>query len=167
MLQRLGLASVVVSGPDLLLLDEPAAALDPGGRREVLDMVADLRGDATVVFSSHILDDVQEVCDTVGILRRGSLVYEGSLEQLVAGTDRLPAYEIAVRGDAPAVADLLRSCDWAADVSVDGRTIRVTARSSAVMERELVRCVARANTPIVSIEPVRRSLEDVFLEVTS
>jgi len=167
MLQRLGLASVVVSGPDLLLLDEPAAALDPGGRREVLDMVAALRGDATVVFSSHILDDVQEVCDTVGILRRGSLIYEGSLDDLVAGSDRLPSYDIEVRRDAATVGDLLRSCDWTVEVTVDGTTISVTAGSSAVIEQELVRCLARANVPVVSIVPVRRSLEDVFLEVTA
>ena len=167
MLQRLGLAAVVVGGPDLLLLDEPAAALDPAGRREVLDMVAALKGDATVVFSSHILDDVQEVCDTIGILRRGSLAYEGSLEELVAGPDRLPAFEIEVRRDAGAVRDLLRSCDWTTEVTVEGSTIRVTARSSAIIERELVRCLARANAPVVSIGPVRRSLEDVFLEVTA
>ena len=71
MLQRLGLAASLVAGPDLVLLDEPCSALDPLGRREVLDLIARLRGDATVVFSSHILADVQEVCDTVGILREG------------------------------------------------------------------------------------------------
>jgi len=71
MLQRLGLAAAVVGDPELLLLDEPAAALDPAGRREVLDMVNDLRGDSTVVFSSHILDDVEAVCDAIG--RSGNL----------------------------------------------------------------------------------------------
>jgi len=75
MLQRLGVASTVVAYPTLLMLDEPSSALDPAGRREVLDLVARLRGEATVIFSSHILGDVQEVCDTVGILRRGSCCF--------------------------------------------------------------------------------------------
>lgn len=85
MLQRLGLAASLVAEPELVLLDEPCSALDPFGRREVLDLIARLRGDATVVFSSHILADVQEVCDTVGVLRQGRLVYEGPLENLLVG----------------------------------------------------------------------------------
>ncbi|RPI26484.1 MAG: ABC transporter ATP-binding protein, partial [Actinobacteria bacterium] len=96
MLQRLGLAAAVIGDPALLLLDEPAAALDPAGRREVLDLVDRLRGSATVIFSSHILDDVAEVCDTIAILRRGALVYQGSLEGLLAGKVGV-GYEIALR----------------------------------------------------------------------
>ncbi len=166
MLQRLGLAAAVIGEPELLLLDEPAAALDPAGRREVLDMVAALRGGSTVVFSSHILDDVQQVCDTVGILNRGSLVYEGTLDDLVRGSGHEPTYRITVRGDGAGVADLLRSCDWAHGVEVDGDVVTVSAGSATVMERELVRCLSRIDVPVVSIAPVERSLEDVFLEVT-
>ncbi|MEA3511448.1 MAG: ABC transporter ATP-binding protein, partial [Actinomycetota bacterium] len=97
MLQRLGLAAAVAGDPDLLLFDEPAAALDPVGRREVLDMVGDLRGNSTIVFSSHILDDVQQVCDAIGILNEGRLVYHGTLEELVRGSSHAPAYRIRVR----------------------------------------------------------------------
>lgn len=71
MLQRLGLASCLVGDPQLLLLDEPSSALDPGGRCEVLDLVRRLAGDRTVVLSTHVLSDVQQVCDTVGVLQRG------------------------------------------------------------------------------------------------
>jgi ABC-2 type transport system ATP-binding protein len=85
MLQRLGIAATVVGEPELLLLDEPASALDPAGRREVLDLIAHLRGRATVVLSSHILTDVQEVCDTVGILRDGRLLFQAALDDLLVG----------------------------------------------------------------------------------
>jgi ABC-2 type transport system ATP-binding protein len=85
MLQRIGLAAAVVTGPELLILDEPASALDPAGRREVLDLVADIGRDATVLFSSHILADVQQVSDTVGILRAGRLLWQGRLEDLLVG----------------------------------------------------------------------------------
>lgn len=166
MLQRLGLAAAVVGNPDLLLLDEPAAALDPAGRREVLDLVTDLRGDSTIVFSSHILDDVQQVCDAIGILNKGEIVYEGTLDQLVRGTSHVPSYLIRVRGSGARVVEALRSRDWVTDVSGEGDTVTVSAASSAVIERELVRSLARIDAAIISIAPVDRSLEDVFLEVT-
>lgn len=166
MLQRLGLAAAVVGEPDVLLLDEPAAALDPAGRREVLDMVAALRGSSTVVFSSHILDDVQQVCDTVGILKEGALVYEGTLGDLVRNSGQDAAYEVRFRGDGAPLADILNAEGWVTTVVMADDRLTVSAASAAVIERELTRCVARARIPVVSLTPIERSLEDVFLEVT-
>jgi ABC-2 type transport system ATP-binding protein len=166
MLQRLGLAAAVIGEPEVLLLDEPAAALDPAGRREVLDMVSELRGASTVVFSSHILDDVQQVCDTVGILKQGQLVYDGTLDQLVRNAGHEAAYAVRIRGDGTQLVEVLKSYGWVSRVSLESEVITVTAASGAVLERELVRCLGRADVPIVSVGPVERSLEDVFLEVT-
>jgi ABC-2 type transport system ATP-binding protein len=166
MLQRLGLAAAVVGEPDVLLLDEPAAALDPAGRREVLDMVAALRGSSTVVFSSHILDDVQQVCDTVGILKEGAFVYEGTLGDLVRNSGHDAAYEVRFRGDGAPLADILNAEGWVTTVVMADDRLTVSAASTAVIERELARCVARSRIPIVSLTPIERSLEDVFLEVT-
>ena len=166
MLQRLGLAAAVIGEPEVLLLDEPAAALDPAGRREVLDMVSELRGASTVVFSSHILDDVQQVCDTVGILKQGQLVYEGTLDQLVRNAGHEAAYAVRIRGDGTQLVEILKSYGWVSRVTLESEVITVTAASGAVLERELVRCLARVDVPIVSVGPVERSLEDVFLEVT-
>jgi len=166
MLQRLGLAAAVVGAPEVLLLDEPAAALDPAGRREVLNMVEALRGASTVVFSSHILDDVQQVCDTVGILKEGHLVYEGTLDQLVRNAGHEAAYAVRIRGNGEQLVELLKSYGWVSRVSLDAEVITVSASSGAVLERELIRSLSRADVPIVSVAPVERSLEDVFLEVT-
>jgi ABC-2 type transport system ATP-binding protein len=166
MLQRLGLAAAVGGDPDLLLFDEPAAALDPAGRREVLDMVSNLRGEATIVFSSHILDDVQQVCDAIGILNEGRIVYDGTLEELVRGSSLVPSYQIRIRGNSDTVVEALEVCDWVTDVSCEEDAVIVSATSAAVIEQELVRCLARTDAAIVSIAPVDRSLEDVFLEVT-
>lgn len=166
MLQRLGLAAAVVGDPDLLLLDEPAAALDPAGRREVLDMVSDLRGDSTVVFSSHILDDVEQVCDAIGILNEGRIVYEGTLDELIQGSSHVPSYRIQVRGSGDRLVEALKACDWVTDVSGAANAVVVSAASAAVIEQELVRCLARVDAAVISIAPVERSLEDVFLEVT-
>ena len=166
MLQRLGLAAAVVSDPDILLLDEPAAALDPQGRREVLDLVTDLRGESTVIFSSHILDDVQEVCDEIAILTRGSLVYQGTLDALVRDVVHGYTYRIEIRGDDSKAVEALRSCGWITRVDADDGGLLVSADETAVLESRLVPLLSDAGVPVISLGPVERSLEDVFLEVT-
>jgi len=166
MLQRLGLAAAVVNQPDLLLLDEPAAALDPSGRREVLDLVAALRGRSTVLFSSHILDDVQEVCDTIGILRRGELMYQGSLSGLLSRYGSTN-YLVGVRGNSEAVVSALEAQEWVASVdTTPSGELRIAVRSLASAEENLVSVLATSGAPIVSIVPAQPSLERVFLEVT-
>jgi ABC-2 type transport system ATP-binding protein len=167
MFQRLGIAATVVGEPEVLLLDEPAAALDPQGRREVLDLVANLRGRATVLFSSHILDDVEEVCDEIGILRRGELVFEGSLQGLIARQTPHPVYTVVVRGDGSSVADGLRRADWVAEATADGSTVTVTADSSGAIEAGLVGELAAMAVPVISMGPHIPSLEEIFLQVTA
>lgn len=165
MLQRLGLAATLVGDPELVLLDEPCSALDPLGRREVLDLIARLRGEATVVFSSHILADVQEVCDTVGILRQGRLIFEGKLEDLLVGR-AVPHYLVRLRAPLEPVVARLNEVSWISGVEVmDPELIRVTATSLGAAESALVTELAAAGAQVVSLAPEAPSLEDVFLEV--
>lgn len=166
MLQRLGLAAAVVGDPDVLLLDEPAAALDPAGRREVLDLITAIRGKATVLFSSHILDDVQEVCDRVGILRRGELVHQGTLDELLRSR-AVASYTVVVRSDAAETADAVRGAPWVTNATVeDDSTIRLEVSSHAAAEVGLVPLLAALDRPIVSFAPSYETLEQVFLEMT-
>jgi ABC-2 type transport system ATP-binding protein len=166
MLQRLGMAAAVVNEPDLLLLDEPAAALDPAGRREVLDLVAALRGRSTVLFSSHILDDVQEVCDTIGILRRGELMYQGSLEGLLSRYGS-SSYVVRIRTSSVTVIAALEAQDWVGSVVTEpSGDLRIDVRNLAAAEQNLVRVLAESGVPVISVAPDQPSLERVFLEVT-
>src|SRR5512139_1840435 len=96
--QRLGIAQAQVNYPDLLILDEPAASLDPIGRRDVLEVMSRLRKYTTVFYSTHILDDVQRVSDTVAILNKGELVAQGPIEELLAGSEGV-IYIIHLKGE--------------------------------------------------------------------
>jgi ABC-2 type transport system ATP-binding protein len=167
MLQRLGIAATVVGEPELLLLDEPASALDPAGRREVLDLIEHLRGRATVVLSSHILADVQEVCDTVGILRAGRLLFQGPLESLLVGR-AVPAYVVRLRGPVEPIAETLRGHEWITEVtSIGPERLRISVRSMAEAERSLTGALAESGARVVSLAPQAADLEAVFLELTS
>ncbi len=166
MLQRLGLAATIVGRPEILLLDEPAAALDPGGRREVLDLVRRLRGRATVVFSSHILADVQEVSDWVGILDRGRLRFQGPVDELLATRSR-PAFRVRVRSGGEGAAAALRAAPWVEGVeALDGQTLRVRVNSLEEAERGLMGVLDGSSTRVAAVEPEALDLEDIFLEAT-
>jgi ABC-2 type transport system ATP-binding protein len=166
MLQRLGIAATLVGNPRLVLLDEPASALDPQGRREVLDLIARLRGSATVLFSSHILTDVQEVCDTVGILSGGRLLFQGPLHQLLVGS-AVPRYHVRLRSDATPVAVALRKARWVKAVEVsDGGGLVIQVASLADAESHLPQALADAKAAVVSFGPEEVSLERAFLGLT-
>jgi ABC-2 type transport system ATP-binding protein len=167
MLQRLGLAATIVSRPSLLVLDEPCAALDPAGRRDVLDLVTRIGKRGTVLFSSHILSDVQRVCDTVGVLREGRLLSEGPLDALLADHVR-PAFLVRVRPPLDPVAAALRAEPWVRSADMTGGSeLRVEVRSLEEGERELAGALARAGARVIAFEPEAADLESVFLEMTS
>ncbi len=166
MLQRLGLAATTVGRPRLLLLDEPCAALDPAGRREVLDLVAALAGKATVVLSTHILGDVEEVCETVGILRDGRLVFDGPLDALLAA-HATAAYRVRVASPIEEAEAACAREPWVRTTERIGATeLRLSVRSLAEAQRELVRVLAAAGVRVVRLEPEAPDLEQVFLELT-
>lgn len=167
MLQRLGLAATLVTDPALVLLDEPASALDPAGRREVLDLVAAMRGTRTVLFSSHILGDVQQVCDTVGILRAGRLLSQGSIDDLLVGRAG-PAYRVRLRSEPAVAREVLERAPWVTAVEPQGPVdlvVHVTAMADA--ERGLIPALAEAGARVIFVEPDAPDLEQVVLELTS
>ena len=168
MRQRLGIAQALVAAPRLLILDEPVSSLDPEGRRDLLALIADLRASATVIFSTHVLADVERICDRVAILDQGRLVTEGTLDALLARY-ALPLYRIDPEpgqdADLAALAATLRSTAWIDGVTErDGRlTVSVTDETAA--SAGLLPLVVTAGVRLAAFERVRPSLEDVFLRL--
>jgi ABC-2 type transport system ATP-binding protein len=167
MTQRLGLACALVADPELVILDEPTSALDPAGRADVLDLVAGLRSRSTVIFSSHILADVQRISDTIGILRAGRLVYQGSTQQLVDRYLR-PRWLIRLGGQPTThVADMLRAQPWVVRVeSLGDQTLQVDAGTLEQGERGIPAVLGRCEARLVSCEPIAADLESAFLALT-
>lgn len=166
MTQRLALAATVVGEPKLIILDEPCSALDPAGRAEVLDMITRLAAQATVIFSSHILADVERVCTSVGVLRKGRLRYQGSLRALL-DTHVGPRWIAHVREPVSAVAGALRAEGWVKAVTdLGGGRLRIEAASLAEGEQRLAGALDRAGARVVSVEPEVADLEAIFLSMT-
>jgi ABC-2 type transport system ATP-binding protein len=170
MRQRLALAQALLNHPDILFLDEPASALDPVGRKEVLDFIEGLRGQCTVFMSTHILADVERVCDTVGIINHGKLVIADSRETLESHY-AIPAFEL--EADAQSEAGLapwsnaIRQAWWVKSVVLQGLVVRVVVSDVEMAKRELLASILQAGLTLTRYEVVKPSLEDVFLQLVN
>jgi ABC-2 type transport system ATP-binding protein len=166
--QRLGIAQALVNRPPVLLLDEPVSGLDPVGRRELLQLIERLSGECTVFMSTHILADVERVCDTVGIIDRGRLLAEAPKQELLERY-AVPAFEVEVGNglveQLSAWADSLRSLSWVASVSQDRATARFVVNDLEIARRELLASAVAAGLALDRYEMVRPSLEDVFMRL--
>jgi ABC-2 type transport system ATP-binding protein len=165
MKQRLGIAQALINAPELLLLDEPTSALDPLGRKDVLDMISALAGRAsTVLFSSHILSDVERVCDTVAILDHGRLVTQASVSELrQRGAGRAIVVELA--SGAEALAAALSPEPWVASIKREGEVLRISVRDADAAARRIPAAVAGAGLGLKRLEPAESNLEEIFVEM--
>ncbi len=170
MRQRLGIAAALVAEPTLLILDEPVSSLDPGGRRDLLTLIADLRGVATVIFSTHVLDDVERICDRVAILDHGRLIKEAALDDLLA-TVATASYRLEPwPGQTAALAALraaLTAAPWCAGVTETDGGLVVTVRDETAAAAGLLPMVVAADVHLTRFEQVRPTLEDVFLQLVA
>jgi ABC-2 type transport system ATP-binding protein len=169
MRQRLGVAQALLPRPPLIVLDEPAASLDPEGRRELLQLIAGLRGTSTVLFSSHILADVERICDRVAILDRGRLVIESSLPELLAAHVR-PVFRLRPFPGQDGLAEMVTKLagePWASEVSRAPDEVRVTVSDDRAAAAGIMRLAVEGGVTLEAMERVRPTLEDVFLELVT
>ncbi|HEY6218142.1 MAG TPA: ABC transporter ATP-binding protein [Pyrinomonadaceae bacterium] len=161
MLQRVGLAQSLVNDPEIVFLDEPMSGLDPVGRREVRDLIAELRDEGKTVFMcSHILSDIEVLCDRVAILKKGRLAQVGYLDELRRKTEDPNRMEVMATGTD---AESLRAHLAEAEIAPTPRGLRIEVASEAEIEN-VITALRKAGGKIVSVQPVKQSLEELFLD---
>lgn len=170
MKQRLGIAQALMNAPRLLVLDEPTSALDPAGRHEVLTMVEALRDHTTVLVSTHILADVERVCDQVAILDAGRVVVQSSLAEVKArhgGGTRLRVRTVGDEQARARVDDELTARPWCAGLTHLDDEVELAVADLDAAWRDIPALCAAHGLGLARLEPVAATLEDIFLELVA
>jgi ABC-2 type transport system ATP-binding protein len=166
--QRLGIAQAEVNYPDVLILDEPAASLDPQGRRDVLEVMSRIRKYATIFYCTHILDDVQRVSDQVAIVNQGELVTQSSIKELLAGTGDV-IYSVTLAGDAQSAYTQIHQQPWVSGIeaSQEGeQTIwQVSVTDEAAAKDQLMSLLVSSGLKVSNFSRKEQNLEDVFINI--
>ena len=167
--QRIGIAQALLGDPEVVILDEPSVGLDPKQMMEIREMIAALKGSHTVILSSHILSEVQAVCDRVLIINQGTLIAEGTPEELEQQFHAAPRVELTVKAEEAAVREILSHvpgiCALTYAANDDG-TARVTLETQQVQNEQIFLAFSQAGCPILQMTSGKANLEDIFLELT-
>ena len=170
MRQRLGIIQALMNNPRVLFMDEPTSALDPIGRREVLELIAHLKESATIFMSTHILSDVERVCDMVGVIDKGRLITVSTVVELRKKYTR-SVFEIEFIENAKPFLETLKKIDWLAEpaIVVESGTpvLRVRALDVDRARKELPKLIALSGLTLTRYEMGAPSLEEIFMEIVS
>ncbi len=168
MRQRLGIAQALMNRPQVLFMDEPTSALDPIGRKEILTLVQNLRETATVFMSTHILSDVERVCDMVGIINKGKLITVDKVDALQKKYAR-SIFEMEFNEDPTAFVETLRQVPWLAEPAIvpenGNMVVRVRAIDVNHASKELLRMVSTSGLTLRRYELTLPDLEEIFEKI--
>jgi len=167
MQQRLGLARVLIHDPKVLILDEPASGLDPRARIEIRELLRELkRMGKTIMISSHILSELEEICDHVGIIEHGKLVFSGTLEEIRPRLGIESKVRVRVADHQKKAIELLSALPQVRQVEALGDEIAVTFHEGKDANGIVARTLVNADLDIISLQPERLKLDDAFLQLT-
>jgi len=167
MQQRLGLARVLIHDPKVLILDEPASGLDPRARIEIRELLRELkRMGKTIMISSHILSELEEICDRVGIIEHGRLVFGGTLEEIRPRLGIHSKVRVKVLGDQTTAVELLSALPQVQQVDVVGDYLAVTFREGETTDGTIARTLVGGGVDLVYLQPEQLKLDDAFLKLT-
>jgi len=167
MQQRLGLARVLIHDPKVLILDEPASGLDPRARIEIRELLRELkRMGKTIMISSHILSELEEICDRIGIIERGQFVFSGSLEEIRPRLGIQSKMRVKVLGDESRAVELLTVLPQIQQVETVGDYLSVTFREGAATDGLIARTLVNGGVDLVYLQPEQLKLDEAFLKLT-
>jgi ABC-2 type transport system ATP-binding protein len=170
--QRVGLAQAIVGDPEVLILDEPTVGLDPKQIIEIRDLISKLGKEHTIILSSHILSEVSAICDRVVIINKGSIVAEGTPEDLSHKLSYGTKIELRIKGSKDAAQEIIKGIPHISsitnDVIKEPNTIDlvVEAKNDYDLREDLFNAFSKANIPLLMMKPLNLTLEEIFLEVT-
>lgn len=166
MKQRLGIAQAMIHKPKLIMLDEPVSSLDPIGRREVLNLMEELKKHTTILFSTHILSDAEEVSDDLLLMDKGKIVESGALNELrnKYHTSRL---HIEFLNNIDLYVPKLQDLSFVSEFTVTHQEIQLDVSDIEKARREILQLASAENWPITRFEIGRTSLEDLFMKVVN
>lgn len=167
MQQRLCLARAMIHQPDLLILDEPSSGLDPRSRFEMKTILKELcRKGATILISSHILSELAEMCSSIGIIKKGRLLQQGSIEEIVSAVNISNPILVHVCDDQKKTLQFLRENPLVQALAIDGQEFQFTFTGSAQEETELLRRMIESGIRVLSFGRKRDNLETIFMQLT-
>ncbi len=167
MKQRFGIAVAMFNHPEILILDEPTSALDPEGRMEVLELIERLKCEGTTVFlSTHILNDVERVCDEVSILHEGRIIVSENLETL-RNKYIQPIYDVEFDKDCSDIKKSLLSIDWIQNIAASRNQASIYVSDLNKAKQELLKTLAEVDNPVISFSLRKSNLEDIFLRLVN
>ena len=164
--QRVGIAQAMIHDPEVLILDEPTIGLDPGQIREIRELIRSLRGEHTILLSTHILPEVTQVCDGVVIINEGRLMASGSLEDLAASFEKRDGVVLKLRRGGDDAAALMRGIPGVDKVAVEGQELRVEWSRGRDLRDDVARLALDKGLGIQEMRSVA-SIEDLYMKVVS
>lgn len=163
MRQRLGIAQAILHRPELLILDEPVSALDPIGRREIILLLEKLKKEITILFSTHILKDAEEICDRIAIIKKGELVTDKTVEQLMQ-EESSSVFDVEFIGDTAAWQQILKQNDHIEKIEKIGTVYQVHATDRKAGAETILKALLEVNGELIRVENRHQNLEEIFME---
>lgn len=170
MKQRLGIAQALLNKPELLICDEPTSALDPAGRKEILDILLSVKEHTTVIFSTHILSDVERICDEIAFLHNGRIALSGTLDEIKAiHNESGMEIEFSRASDADLFANLIAAYEFAGRKMLNGKRVSgAKIHYDKISEEDVIKVMqllVQNNISVKRLEMLEPTLEDLFMEV--
>lgn len=167
MRQRLGIAVSLINDPEILFLDEPSSALDPEGRKDVIKIIESLKSlGITIFLSTHILSDVERICNRIGILNEGNIVLEDSLEKL-KNKYILPVYDIEFSNNCEDLNDHLNEYEWIDKVKTNNKKMSIYVKDRFKADRKLLNIISNIENTVLSYKIRKSKLEEIFIKVVN
>ncbi|PZF89298.1 ABC transporter ATP-binding protein [Listeria ivanovii] len=163
MRQRLGIAQAILHRPELLILDEPVSALDPIGRREIILLLEKLKKEITILFSTHILKDAEEICDRIAIIKKGELVTDKTVEQLMQ-EESSSIFDVEFIGDTGAWQQILKQNDYIEKMEKIGTVYQVHTTDRKAGAEAILKALLEVNGELIRVENRHQNLEEIFME---